>query len=464
MEATASINPANQEVIGYVQRSNEDDLNEAVKAAEDAQKEWKKLSGLERGGYLLKSANILENKMEDIAASMTKEMGKTYAESKGETARGAAILKYFAGEGVRKVGEVIPSNDSSTFMYSKRVPVGVVGVIAPWNFPVAIPLRKMAPAIIYGNTAVFKPDSETVVTSARIVESFEKAGLPEGVINLITGGGSVIGEGMIHHPGIKAITFTGSNTVGQRVAKGAAARGAKFQLEMGGKNPLIITKNADLDAAVEATLSGGLKSTGQKCTCTSRVIVESDVYEMYKHKLLRKVSEIKVGDGMDEATWMGSCANKKQLETIKDYIQKGLDEGASLIFGGDQPDEKSLNKGFYLNPTVFDEVTTSMVIEQEEIFGPVLALMKVNSLKEAIDVANDTKYGLSASIFTQDITSILEFIDDIDAGLIRVNSETAGVELQAPFGGMKNSSSHSREQGQAAKEFFTNIKTVSIKG
>lgn len=460
----ASINPANKhEIVGYIQKSGQEDLDHAVAAAKQAAKQWKKLSGPARGEYLYKMANALEVHLDEIAETMTREMGKTLTEAKGETARGVAILRYYAGEGSRKVGDVIPSSDKDALMFTTRAPLGVVGVITPWNFPVAIPVWKMAPAIVYGNTVVFKPAQETAVTAAKIVECFHEAGLPAGVINLVTGPGSIIGQGIIDHPEINGITFTGSDTVGKRVGQGALARGAKYQLEMGGKNPVIVAEDADLDLAVEATISGGLRSTGQKCTATSRVIVQSGIYDSFKEKLVAKVRELKVGNGMQADTWMGPCASISQLNTVLSYIEKGLTEGASLVFGGKKCEEDGLENGFYVQPTIFEDVAPHMAIAQEEIFGPVLALIKVETLEEALHVANDVEFGLSASIFTRNIGHMLSFINEMDAGLVRINAESAGVELHAPFGGMKRSSSHSREQGQAAIEFFTTIKTVFVK-
>ncbi|MFD2655885.1 alpha-ketoglutaric semialdehyde dehydrogenase GucD [Gracilibacillus thailandensis] len=464
-EVLASYNPANKhEVVGSVQNSTISELDEAVAQAKKAQKAWRKLAGAERGNYLYKAAAMLEENLEEIAITMTKEMGKSLPEAKGETNRGIQILKYYAGEGMRSDGDVIPSTDASALMFSKRVPIGVVGVITPWNFPVAIPIWKMAPALIYGNSVVLKPATEGAVTAAKVIECFDKAGFPAGVINFVTGSGSVIGQGLAEHTDVHAVTFTGSNQVGKNIGKIVAARGGKYQLEMGGKNPIIIAEDADVEAAVDATLSGGLKSTGQKCTCSSRVIVQSSIYEQFKQRLMEKAQDIKVGDGMEASTWMGPCASEGQFNTVKHYIAEGQEEGATLVLGGNQLTEGNLKDGYYIEPTIFEDVTTDMTIAQEEIFGPVLALMKVDTVEEAIDLANDVEFGLSASIFTKNIDHILSFIDDIEAGLVRINSETAGVELQAPFGGMKASSSYSREQGQAAKEFFTTTKTVFLKG
>jgi alpha-ketoglutaric semialdehyde dehydrogenase len=460
----SSINPASRhEVVGYVQHSGKEDLDRAVISAKKAQVAWRKLSGATRGEYLYKVANVLEQRLDEVAKTMTREMGKTFPEAKGETARGVAILRYYAGEGLRKVGDVLPSTDSEAFMYTTRTPLGVVGVITPWNFPVAIPIWKIAPALIYGNTVILKPAREAAVTAAKIMECFAEAGLPRGVVNMVTGSGSVIGQGIIDHPDINGITFTGSDAVGKQVGLGALKRGAKYQLEMGGKNPVIVANDADIEQAVEATISGGLRSTGQKCTATSRVIIQSEIYEEFKEKLIEQVKEIKVGNGLEKDVWMGPCASEDQLNTVLAYVEKGIEEGASLIYGGKRLDGGNLADGFYVEPTIFENVTSEMTIAQEEIFGPVLALMKVETLEEALNVANDVKFGLSASIFTKSIGRMLSFVNEMDAGLVRINAESAGVELQAPFGGMKQSSSHSREQGQAAIEFFTSIKTVFVK-
>ncbi len=463
-ERMPSLNPAKRgEVVGQAAASNRADLEAAVQAAEAARVAWRKLTGAQRGAMLFKAADLLESRMDEVGRAMTREMGKTLGEAKGETARGAAILRYYAGEGMRSIGDVIPSTDAEALMFTTRVPLGVVGVISPWNFPVAIPIWKMAPALIYGNTVVWKPAVETALTASLVMQCLHDAGFPAGVVNMVLGDGAVIGSGIAAHPGIHGVTFTGSNRVGKQVGQAALARGAKYQLEMGGKNPIIVAADADLDLAVDATISGGLRSTGQKCTATSRVIVETGVYEAFKEKLLAKVKALRVGDGMDAETWLGPCASGKQYETVMGYINKGIEEGAELLFGGTQPEDPALAQGYYVTPAVFDKVTPAMTIAREEIFGPVLALIEARDMAEAIALANDTEYGLSASLYTRNLGSALTFIQETDAGLVRVNAETAGVELQAPFGGMKGSSSHSREQGQAAIEFYTSVKTVFVK-
>ncbi|MFC5604337.1 alpha-ketoglutaric semialdehyde dehydrogenase GucD [Sporosarcina koreensis] len=459
-----SRNPANvDDIVGRYQLSSVEDLNEAVEAASVAQKAWRKLSGSARGDLLFKAADIMEKRIDDIAQTMTREMGKTLAEAKGETARGIAILRYYAGEGMRPIGDVIPSTDRDALMFTTRTPLGVVGVITPWNFPVAIPIWKAAPALVYGNSVVIKPASEAAVTCAKVIDCLHEAGIPAGVINMVTGSGSVIGQGLAEHPKVNGITFTGSNAVGKQIGQAALARGIKYQLEMGGKNPVIVAEDADLDLAVEATISGGLKSTGQKCTATSRVIVHEEVYEEFRKKLVEKVAEITVGDGLEDGSWMGPSVSESQLNTVLSYIEKGKEEGAKLLYGGRRSEAGANANGYFVEPAVFDEVTPDMAIAREEIFGPVLALMKVSSFEEALELANDSDYGLSASVFTTNISKALAFINEMDAGLVRINAESAGVELQAPFGGMKQSSSHSREQGRAAIEFFTSIKTVFVK-
>ncbi|WP_044747432.1 alpha-ketoglutaric semialdehyde dehydrogenase GucD [Bacillus alveayuensis] len=462
-EVIESINPANwDEVVGVIQHSNQEDVDLAVQAAKSAFKNWSKMSAVNRGLFLEKAAALLEQRADEIAEIATKEMGKVLAEMKGEVLRGVAILRYYAQEGMRTNGEVLPSASDEKFLFTKRVPLGVVGVITPWNFPVAIPIWKMAPALVYGNTVVFKPAAETGVTAAKIVEIFAEAGLPQGVLNLVNGDGAVAGNALVEHEDVHAITFTGSNAVGRQIAAKAALKGKKYQLELGGKNPAIVLEDADLELAANLTVAGAMKQTGQRCTATSRVYVHEQVYDTFKELLLEKVRSLKIGNGLDPNAQMGPVASKKQFDTVIGYIEKGKEEGASLLVGGGVPKEQGLEKGYFIEPTIFENVAHDMTIAREEIFGPVLCLIKVKNYEEAIEKANDTVYGLSASLFTNNLGRTFQFVDDIEAGLIQINGETGGAEPQAPFGGMKESSSNSREQGQAAKEFFTTIKTVTV--
>jgi aldehyde dehydrogenase (NAD+) len=393
---------------------------------------------------------------------MTREMGKTIGEARGESQRGVTILRYFAQEGLREVGLTIPSADARTLMFTTRVPLGPVALITPWNFPVAIPMWKLAPALAYGNTIVLKPAGLATVTATRIVECLAEAGLPAGVLNLVGGSGGRIGSALAKNPQIHGISFTGSNTVGRQLAGDALERNTKYQLEMGGKNPVIVCEDADMAQAVELTVSGAMRSTGQKCTATSRAIVLESVLQEFTERVVARCRELKVGPGLDETVYMGPAVSKDQLETDLHFIQVGKDEGARLLCGGGQPAGERFARGYFVEPTVFDRVTPAMKIAQEEIFGPVLGIMRAGNMDEAIAMANDVRFGLSASIFTRDINRVLRFATSVEAGMIRVNGETAGVEPQAPFGGMKASSSHSREQGRAALEFFTSVKTVSF--
>jgi acyl-CoA reductase-like NAD-dependent aldehyde dehydrogenase len=463
-EFKESINPSDtRDIVGYVPVSTLEDVDAAVRAGKQALAAWRKLSGAARGEFLRKTADILEHRRDEIAEILTREMGKTLIEAKGELSRGVDLLRYYANEGKRSIGEVIPSTDQDALLFTSRVPLGVVGLITPWNFPAMIPIQKMAPALVFGNTVVIKPAFETSITMIKVLECFNDAGFPQGVVNLVSGRGSTIGNALCDHPDIKAISFTGSNEVGQVIATKAVKRGVKFQLEMGGKNPVIVTKHADLDLAADLTVSGSMKMAGQKCTATSRAIVAAEVFEAFREKVIQRIKKIKVGNGLQSDTYMGPVSSLNQYNTVLEAINKGMEEGASLIIGGKPLQNGDLEYGYYIEPTVFDEVDPSMSIAQEEILGPVLALIKVDTLGEALKVANDVKYGLSASIFTNHLDEVFQYLAEIEAGMVRINGETTGLELQAPFGGVKASSTQSRELGRAAMEFFTSIRTITMK-
>ncbi|ACZ40317.1 aldehyde dehydrogenase family protein [Sphaerobacter thermophilus] len=456
-------NPADtREVLGEFPRSSEEDVARAVEAAAEALPGWRRTSGPQRSAILTKAAEILERRAQEIGEVLTREEGKTIGEGVGEVLRGVQILRFYAGEPLRPIGENYASANPDTFLYTERVPVGVVGVITPWNFPVAIPIWKLAPCLAYGNTAVFKPAELTPLTAHLITEVFAEAGLPPGVLNLVHGPGQVVGEALARHPKVNAITFTGSNAVGRHLYQIASARGAKVQLELGGKNPVVIAEDADLAQAVEIVTSGAMRSTGQKCTATSRVIVAEPLLKEFTEALVERAKSITVGPGIDPATYMGPLVSEERRESVLRYIEIGKQEGAKLLTGGEPLTGPEHKHGFFVAPTVFADVEPTMRIAQEEIFGPVVGVIRARSLDEAIEIANGVDFGLSASIITRDIRKAFHFIRSVEAGIVHVNSETAGAEPHVPFGGMKGSSSYSREQGRAAMEFFTQTKTVYL--
>ncbi len=460
---TPDVNPANTgEVLGVFPLAGRADAMRAVEASAKAFPLWSNTPMPKRGEILHRAANLFEARADEIAEALTREEGKTLAESKGEVARGVSILRYYAGECLQPTGEVYPSASASTFLYAERVPLGVVALITPWNFPVAIPVWKTAPALAYGNTVALKPAELTPLTAWHLVDVLEKAGLPPGVLNLVVGHGSQAGQELVENPLVKGISFTGSNEVGARIAALATARGAKVQLEMGGKNPVVVLADADLEKAVELTIAGAMLSTGQKCTATSRVIVQRDVLDGFRDRLVARAQSLKVGDGMKPDTYMGPLVSAEAERTVLNYIEVGKVEGARLLTGGEKLRGDEYERGYFVAPTVFDRVAPDMRIAQEEIFGPVVSLIEARDFDEAVRLANQTRFGLSASVFTRDLNLALRFVREIEAGVVHVNSQTAGAEPQVPFGGFKNSSSGSREQGKAAREFFTQIKTVYL--
>ncbi len=457
-----SANPADtRDVIGEFALSAREDAQKAIQAAHNASAPWRSLSPWARGEFLRKAADILEMRLQEVAHAMVRENGKTIAEARGETARGVALLRYYAAEGVRAIGDVVPSVNPRTFLYTTRRPLGVVSIITPWNFPIAIPFWKIAPALIYGNAVVFKPASATPHCGVLAAQVFEQAGLPNGVLNLITGGGSFIGEELVKNERIHGVSFTGSNPIGRRIANWAAEKGIKFQLEMGGKNPVIVLPDCDLEQAVTLTVRGAFGYAGQKCTATSRAIVHEAIYGTFVSRLLDKIKTLKVGPGADESCFVPPVVSEEQRNGILSAIEKGKSE-AELLFGGGVPEGEEFRHGYYIQPTLFGSVPHDSSLAQEEIFGPVLAVMRARDLDQAIELANGVRFGLSASIFTRDLNSVLDYSSRIDAGVVKINGETAGLEPQVPFGGMKESSSHSREQGRAAMEFFTSVQTVYV--
>jgi aldehyde dehydrogenase (NAD+) len=404
----------------------------------------------------------MEERRHELAEILTREEGKTVAESLGEIQRSINVIEFFAGEARRLTGETIPSELPHNFCYTVKQPVGPVALITPWNFPVAIPVWKIAPALVSGDTVVFKPASLTPLTAALIVEMFQEAGLPAGVLNLVHGGGREVGDTIVRHPAIRGVSFTGSNDVGIGLYGAAAARGVKCQCEMGGKNPIVILGDADLDLAVESAVQGAFGSTGQRCTATSRAVVVDRVANDFVDRLDARAAKLVVGNGLHADTNVGPSVDEKQMQTVLEYIDIGRHEGARLVRGGHRLKDNGLDRGYFVAPAIFDGVEAGMRIAQEEIFGPVLSVIRVPDDQTALTVANDTRFGLSASVYTSDVAAMFRFVDRLDAGIIHVNSPTVGGEAHIPFGGMKATGVGLREMGRVAIDFYTELKVVYV--
>ena len=460
----SNVNPANtDEVVGLFQSSSAQEVQAACDVAAKAQPEWAGLPAPRRGEYLFKAAELLESRLDKLAEEMTREEGKTLPESKGEVKRAINIFRYFGGEGARSFSYQIPSERPNVFCYTLRKPLGVVGLITPWNFPSAIPAWKMAPALVAGNTVVIKPASLAPLSAYRLVEALVEAGIPAGAINYVTGSGGSAGNALLENPAIRAISFTGSCEVGNQLHQKMSGRKVRIQLEMGGKNPTIVLKDADLDYAADVLVNGAFFSTGQKCTACSRAIIEKAVYEPLVEKLVAKTQKLKVGNGLDADVQIGPAVDASQLETDLKYIEIAKGEGAQLLCGGKRLTGGIYDKGYFVEPAIISGVTPEMRIAQEEVFGPVLGLMVANNFEDAMRLANCVKFGLSASIVSRDLMRVHQFINNIEAGLITVNLPTAGVEYQLPFGGTKESSFGMREQGPLALDFYTESRTVYLK-
>lgn len=460
----ANVNPANtDETVGEFPASSPEDVKAACEAASQAWPAWAALPGPRRGEYLFKAAEILESRLDKIAEEMTREEGKTLPEAKGEVKRAINIFRYFGGEGPRQFSYQIPSERENVFCYTMRKPLGVVALVTPWNFPSAIPAWKMAPALVAGNTVVIKPASLAPLSAYRLVEALHEAGLPAGVLNYVTGSGGSVGNALVEHPAVRAVSFTGSCEVGNALYDKVTRRRIRIQLEMGGKNPTVVLKDADLDYAADVLVNGAFFSTGQKCTACSRAIIEEAIYPPLVEKLVAKTRALKVGNGLEPGVAVGPAVDAAQLETDLKYIEIGNREGARLLCGGKRLTGGAYDKGFFVEPTLFDGVTPEMRIAREEIFGPVLALLKARDFEHAMQLANGVRFGLSASIVSKDLTRVHQFIHQIEAGLITVNLPTAGVEYQLPFGGTKESSFGMREQGPQALDFYTETRTVYLK-
>src|SRR5438477_8288757 len=461
-ETFESRNPANGETIGVFPRSSAEDVDRAVEAAKQAFEEWRLVPAPRRGEILFRFGQLLAEQKDDFADLMAHEMGKVLPEAAADVQEAIDMAYYMGGEGRRLFGQTTPSELRDKFQMSVRMPVGVVGVITPWNFPIAIPSWKMLPALVCGNTVVFKPATDTPLLGERFVELLAEAGVPAGVVNVVHGGGGDVGERLVEHPGVPIITFTGSRETGVAVTKAAAERLKHVHLELGGKNAIIVMDDADLDLAVDGIVWSAFGTSGQRCTAASRVIVHDAVYDELASRLVSRVEQMRLGPGWEDETDVGPVINKSALEKIDSYTQIGKDEGAKLLTGGEVAGGNGLDKGFYYRPTVFGEVRPGMRIAQEEIFGPTTALIRVGSLDEAIGVANGVEYGLSSSIFSRDVNNAFRAMRDLNTGITYINAGTIGAEVHLPFGGTKHTGNGHREAGQAALDVFTEWKSIYV--
>ena len=456
-------NPAsNESVLAEFQTSGVDDALKAVDAAHEALAGWANTPAPVRAGILFRAIEILRQRGDDIARTITLEEGKPLSDAQGEVKRSLNIMEYAAGEGRRMFGYTTPSELPDTVAYTTRRPLGVVAVITPWNFPLAIPAWKIAPALICGNTIVFKPASATPWSAIKLMEVFEEAGLPAGVLNVVTGPGGSVGNALVESPLVKGISFTGSTEIGTGIYSHGASLLKKVQCEMGGKNAVILLADADIDKALGGIIQGAFGSTGQRCTATSRVIVEEAIYDEFMEQLIDRTSKLKIGDGLDPEVDVSPLASKAQFDTVMEYIGIGTEEGAELVQGGHAVTGGIFNQGYYVEPTIFADVQTDMRIAQEEIFGPVLTVLKAEDLEDAIQIANSVKFGLSSSVYTKDLTQAFEYINTVESGMVHVNAPTLGGEVHLPFGGLGASGVGHREQGIEAMNFFTEVITVYI--
>ncbi|PDT32086.1 aldehyde dehydrogenase family protein [Rhizobium sp. L9] len=457
--ATKNINPSDtNEVVGLYADGSAEDTRNAIAAAKAAFPAWSRSGIWERHVILKKTGDEIMARKDELGALLAREEGKTLPEATGEVIRASQIFEFFAGEALRLAGEVIPSVRPNIGVEITREALGVIGIITPWNFPIAIPAWKIAPALCYGNTIVFKPAELVPACSWAIVDILNRAGLPKGVLNLVMGKGSVVGQAMLESPDVHGITFTGSTGTGRRVAAASIEHNRKFQLEMGGKNPMVVLDDADLNVAVEAAANSGFFSTGQRCTASSRLIVTEGIHDKFVAALTDKLKTLVVDNALKAGTHIGPVVDERQLKTDTDYIEIGKKEGAKLAFGGEVISRET--PGFYLQPTLFTEATNQMRISREEIFGPVVSVIRARDYDEALAIANDTPFGLSAGIATTSLKHATHFKRNSEAGMVMVNLPTAGVDFHVPFGGRKGSSYGPREQGKYAAEFYTTVKTA----
>jgi aldehyde dehydrogenase (NAD+) len=447
-ETFRSINPANKdEVVGIVSKSGREDVDQAVKAARGAHEAWRLTPAPRRGEILFRAAEILKRNKESLGKLETREMGKVLSEGLGDVQEAIDMGYYMAGEGRRLSGETVPSELPNKDMKSVRVPIGVFALITPWNFPIAIPGWKVFPALICGNTVVFKPSSDTPICATKFIEALVEAGLPKGVLNLIHGPGGEVGEYLAIHPGVDAVSFTGSFDTGKRLEGMCGAIHRMIVTEMGGKNAIVVMEDARLDLAVEGAVWGAFGTTGQRCTAASRIVLHKKIYQTFIKKFKAAASRLKLGDGLQKGTDMGPVINESQFNKILKYIEIGKKEGAKLIFGGKACQKGNCSKGYFIEPTIFIEVTPEMRIAREEIFGPVVSIMRAEDLEDALRIVNRIPYGLSSAIYTQDVNSSAIAERDLETGIVYINASTIGAEVQLPFGGIKHSGYGRKEAG-----------------
>jgi len=456
-------NPANRnDLLGLFPASGPKDVEAAVAAAKKAFARWRLVPAPKRGEILYRVGELLRQRKEEIARIMTREMGKILNETRGDVQEGIDTAFYTGGEGRRLFGETTPSELPDKFALSLRMPVGVCALITPWNFPIAIPTWKLFPALLCGNTVVLKPAEDTPLCAVKLFEILDEAGVPPGVVNLVHGTGEEAGAALVRHPDVRLVSFTGSTAVGKEIASLCGQQLKKVSLEMGGKNAQIVMEDADLKLALDGALWGAFGTTGQRCTATSRLILHREIKKEFTATLVERAEKIKIGDGLDEGVEMGPLINEAARQKVDRYVQIGKDEGARLITGGTIYEEGKWIQGYFYRPTIFDQVTSNMRIAQEEIFGPVLSIIEVRSLEEAIEVLNGTPYGLSSSIYTRDVGRAFRAVRDAEAGITYINGPTIGAEVHLPFGGVKETGNGHREAGTTVYDIFSEWKSVYI--
>jgi len=462
-ESFENLNPANHsELIGLFPHSTPEDVNRAVGAAHEAFKCWRLTPAPKRGEILFRAARLLLERKEAMAEQMTQEMGKVLAETRGDVQEAIDMTFYMAGEGRRQFGQTTPSELANKFAMTVRSPLGVCGMITPWNFPMAIPSWKIMPALICGNTVVIKPAQDTPLSTYNLVRVLEEAGLPRGVVNLVCGFGREVGVPMVDHQDVRAVSFTGSTEVGRAVSVGCAPTFKRVCLEMGGKNAMIVMDDANLELALEGAVWGSFGTTGQRCTATSRIIIHKDIYPHFSELLVERARALHVGNGLDKSVQMGPLVNKSQVKTVDGYVEIGKNEGAKLLAGGERLTGGDYENGWFYAPTVFGDCHPGMRIVQEEIFGPVVSLVPVDSFEQALEAANDVVYGLSSAIYTRDVNKAFHAMRDLETGIVYVNAPTIGAETHLPFGGIKQTGNGHREAAVTALEFYSEWKTLYV--